>query len=196
MQCSQILKLPQLHWHRSGQRVFVQMKFLETTAITNPGQKAANAYDTAINSGNTAWMLMASALVMLMTPGVAFFYAGLASEDMASNTMMMSFVSMAIVSIQFWAFGYSVSFSLDWLFAWAVNDSIGVVPSGVYGTGIPHILFSFSQTQFAMITPALLSGGIVGRMDFSSFLLFILPWTSIVYDPLARWMWSLKLRET
>ncbi|KAI9921962.1 hypothetical protein PsorP6_001596 [Peronosclerospora sorghi] len=160
------------------------------------GQKAANAYDTAINSGNTAWMLVASALVMVMTPGVAFFYAGLAGEDMASNTMMMSFVSMAMVSIQFWAFGYSVSFSSDGLFAWVGYDSVGAVPSGVYGTGIPHILIAFFQTQFAMITPALMSGGIVGRMKFSSYLLFILLWTSIVYDPLARWMWSLKLSET
>ncbi|KAI9908987.1 hypothetical protein PsorP6_015058 [Peronosclerospora sorghi] len=95
------------------------------------GQRAANAYDRAINSGNTAWMFISSALVMLMTPGVAFFYEGLAGKDMASNTMMTSFVSMAIVSIQFWAFGYSVSFSSDGIFAWAAYDSIVAVPSGV-----------------------------------------------------------------
>ncbi|GMF26030.1 unnamed protein product [Phytophthora lilii] len=104
---------------------------------------------------------MSSALVMLMTPGVAFFYAGLAGEDMASNTMMMSFVSMALVSIQFWAFGYSACFSSD---------------------GI-------------LLGPALLSGGIVGRMKFGTFVLFVFLWTSMVYDPLARWMWSLELNE-
>ncbi|GMF11853.1 unnamed protein product [Phytophthora lilii] len=85
----------------------------ECVTYSSRGEKAGNAYDTTIDSGNTAWMLMSSALVMLMTPGVAFFYAGLAGEDMASNTMMMSFVSMALVSIQFWAFGYSACFSSD-----------------------------------------------------------------------------------
>jgi Amt family ammonium transporter len=130
-----------------------------------------------------------------MTPGVAFFYAGLAGEDMASNTMMMSFVSMALVSIQFFAFGYSACFSSDGIFAWAGYNNVGAVASGTYGGGIPHILFAFFQTQFAMITPALISGGIVGRMKFGTYLLFILLWTSLVYDPLARWMWSLKLDD-
>ncbi|TDH70565.1 hypothetical protein CCR75_001157 [Bremia lactucae] len=160
---------------------------------TSRGEKAGNAYDTVLDSGNTAWMLMSSALVMLMTPGVAFFYAGLAGEDMASNTMMMSFMSMALVSIQFFAFGYSASFSSDGIFAWAGYNNIRAIPSGTYGSNIPHILFAFFQTQFATITPALISGGIVGRMKFGSYVVFILLWTSIVYDPLARWMWSLKL---
>ncbi|KAE9232976.1 hypothetical protein PF004_g9775 [Phytophthora fragariae] len=127
----------------------------------NQGEKAETDYGQAVDSGNTAWMLVSSALVMVMTPGVAFFYAGLAGEEMASNTIMMSFT-----------------------------------PSGTYGTEIPHLLFAFFQTQFAMITPALLSGGIVGRMKYNSFLIFILLWTTLVYDPLAHWMWSLKLDES
>ncbi|KUF95986.1 Radial spoke head protein 9 [Phytophthora nicotianae] len=106
----------------------------------NQGVKASTDYDTAIDSGNTAWMLASSALVMIMTPGVAFFYAGLAGEDMASNTMMMSFVSMAMVSIQFWAFGYSAAFSSHGIFGWAGYNNVREVPSGTYGTGIPHIL--------------------------------------------------------
>jgi len=167
----------------------------ECVAYSSRGEKAGRAYDITIDSGNTAWMLMSSALVMLMTPGVAFFYAGLAGEDMASNTMMMSFVSMALVSIQFFAFGYSACFSSDGIFAWAGYNNVGAVASGTYGGGIPHILFAFFQTQFAMITPALISGGIVGRMKFGTYLLFILLWTSLVYDPLARWMWSLKLDD-
>ncbi|OWZ16756.1 Ammonium Transporter (Amt) protein [Phytophthora megakarya] len=157
------------------------------------GQKAETDYGQAVDSGNTAWMLMASALVMIMTPGVAFFYAGLAGDEMASNTIMMSFVSMALVSVQFWAFGYSVAFGSNGVFTWTGYNNVGQTPSGTYGTEIPHILFAFFQTQFAMITPALLSGGIVGRMKYGSFLLFIFLWTSLVYDPLAHWMWSLKL---
>ena len=165
----------------------------ECVDYKNQGVKATSDFDTAIDSGNTAWMLTASALVMIMTPGVAFFYAGLAGEDMVSNTMMMSFVSIALVSIQFWAFGYSAAFGSHGIFGWAAFSKVEQFPSGTYGTGIPHILFAFFQTQFATISPALLSGGIVGRMKFGSYLLFILLWTSLVYDPLAHWMWSLKL---
>ncbi|RLN96538.1 hypothetical protein BBJ28_00021734 [Nothophytophthora sp. Chile5] len=168
----------------------------ECVSYANQGEKASHDYDQVLDSGNTAWMLAASALVMIMTPGVAFFYAGLAGEDMASNTMMMSFVSMALVSIQFWAFGYSAAFGSHGVFGWAGYNNVTEIPSGTYGSGIPHILFAFFQTQFAMITPALLSGGIVGRMKFGSFLVFIFLWTSLVYDPLAHWMWSMKLDET
>ncbi|POM63064.1 Ammonium transporter (Amt) Family, partial [Phytophthora palmivora] len=143
----------------------------------NQGEKAAADYDQTIDSGNTAWMLTASALVMIMTPGVAFFYAGLAGEEMASNTIMMSFVSMAMVTIQFWAFGYSAAFGTQGVFGWAGYNHVGETPSGTYGTGIPHIVYAFFQTQFAAITPAELSGGIVGRMKFGTYLIFIFLWT-------------------
>ncbi|DAZ94523.1 TPA: hypothetical protein N0F65_001539 [Lagenidium giganteum] len=159
---------------------------------TSPQAKAAANRDAILDSGNTAWMLMSSALVMIMTPGVAFFYSGLAGEHMASNTIMMSFVSMALVSIQFFAFGYSTGFS-ESLFAWAGYNDVGGAVGGVYGSSIPSVLFALFQTQFAMITPALLSGGVVGRMKFGTFVLFTILWTSCVYDPLARWMWSFHL---
>lgn len=170
----------------------------DTNACVNfssPASKARSDLSQAIDTGNTAWMLAASALVMIMTPGVAFFYAGLAGEEMASNTMMMSFGSMAIVSIQFFFFGYSASFGSDGIFGWAFYNGVEETPSATYGSGIPHILFAFFQTQFAMITPALLSGGIVGRMKFGTFILFTILWTSLVYDPLAHWMWSWKLNS-
>jgi Amt family ammonium transporter len=160
------------------------------------GAKAAADYGQALDTGNTAWMIAASALVMLMTPGVAFFYAGLAGEEMASNTMMMSFVSMALVTVQFWAFGYSATFGNQGVFGWSGYNNVGETPSGTYGTGIPHIVFAFFQTMFAAITPAELSGGIVGRMKFGTYLLFVVLWTSIIYDPLARWIWSMKLDDS
>ncbi|TMW61054.1 hypothetical protein Poli38472_014515 [Pythium oligandrum] len=158
----------------------------------NQFAKASKDFSTTLDSGNTAWMLAAGSLVMIMTPGVAFFYAGLAGEDMASNTMLMSFVSMALVSIQFFVFGYSASFAME-IFGWAGYKDVTGTPGAVYGYAIPNALFAFFQTQFATITPALLSGGIVGRMKFGTYIVFILLWTSIVYDPLARWMWSYKL---
>jgi Amt family ammonium transporter len=158
----------------------------------SPYEKASTDYSAEIDSGNTAWVLMSSCLVMIMTPGVAFFYAGLAGEEMASNTMMMSFVSMAVVSIQFFAFGYSVCFSPD-LFSWSGYNDVTGTPSGVYGVKIPNAVFALFQTQFAMITPALISGGIVGRMKFGTFIVFTLLWTSVVYDPLVRWIWAYRL---
>ncbi|OQR84038.1 Ammonium Transporter (Amt) Family, partial [Thraustotheca clavata] len=170
--------------------------FNDCINYTDTGMKTAGVVDGTLDNGNTAWMLASSALVMIMTPGVAFFYAGLAGEDMASNTMMMSFMSMALVSIQFWIFGYSAAFGSTGVFSWAFYNHVEKLPSGVYSQGTPHIVYAFFQTQFAMITPALLSGGIVGRMKFGSYLLFILLWTSVVYDPLAHWMWSLHLDDS
>jgi Amt family ammonium transporter len=161
-------------------------------AFKNTQQKASTDYSATLDSGNTAWMLTSGALVMIMTPGVAFFYAGLAGEEMASNTMMMSFVSMALVSITFFVYGYSGAFSPE-VVGWLGYHNVGEVP-GVYASSkIPNILFAFFQTQFATITPALLSGGIVGRMKFGSFLVFVFLWTMLVYTPLARWMWSSKI---
>lgn len=164
--------------------------------FTNPAEKASTDFSSEVNRGNTAWLLMSSAMVMIMTPGVAFFYAGLAGESMASNTIMMSFCSIALVSIHFFFFGYSVSFASNGLFDWAFFRNVNGTPSGVYGQQIPSILFALFQTQFAMITPALLSGGIVGRMKFGTFIVFVILWTSLVYDPLAHWMWSYQLDES
>lgn len=161
----------------------------------NPSEKGSINLSAELNSGNTAWLLMSSALVMLMTPGVAFFYAGLAGEAMVSNTIMMSFISMAIVSIQFFSWGYSVSFNSFELFNWAGYNNVTTNPSGIYGSQVPAIAFALFQTQFAAITPALLSGGIVGRMKFGTFILFTLLWTSFIYNPLAHWMWAYTLNE-
>lgn len=162
---------------------------------TSPDEKMLADLGTPLNSGNTAWMLISSALVFFMTPGVAFFYAGLAGEHMASNTIMMSYVSIAVVSMQFLIWGYSVSFNQD-ITGSLMFNGVGESPSGVYGIAVPHAVWALFQTQFATITPALISGGIVGRMKFGSYIIFILIWTTVVYNPLARWMWSYKLSDS
>lgn len=148
----------------------------------------------ALNSGNIAWMLAATALVMIMTPGLGLFYAGLSGERSAANTILMSFVSMAIVSVQWFLFGYSFAFAPNlpgWgSFAWACLLPIGMKPSGLYGYGIPHLLFVAFQCQFAQITPALISGAVIGRMKFYVYVIFIFIWTSLIYDALAHWVWS------
>jgi Amt family ammonium transporter len=145
---------------------------------------------SAVNAADTAWMLVATALVLLMTPALAFFYGGLVRSKNALNTMMMSFVSLGFVGV-FWALiGYSLAFSTGG--AW-VGDLSRIFLRGVgleaQGT-IPHVLFMAYQGTFAIITAALISGAIVERMRFSVYVLFITLWALLVYSPVAHWVWG------
>jgi len=145
---------------------------------------------SAVNAADTAWMLVATALVLLMTPALAFFYGGLVRSKNALNTMMMSFVSLGFVVV-FWALiGYSLAFSTGG--AW-VGDLSRIFLRGVgleaQGT-IPHVLFMAYQGTFAIITAALISGAIVERMRFSVYVLFITLWALLVYSPVAHWVWG------
>ncbi len=145
---------------------------------------------SAVNTADTAWMLVATALVLLMTPALAFFYGGLVRSKNALNTMMMSFVALGFVGV-FWALlGYSLAFSTGG--PW-VGDLSRIFLRGVgleaQGT-IPHVLFMAYQGTFAIITAALISGAIVERMRFSMYVLFITLWAILVYSPVAHWVWG------
>ncbi len=148
-----------------------------------------------INSGDTAWMLVATAMVMLMTPGLAFFYGGMVRQKNLLSTLMMSFVMLGLISI-LWAFyGYSVSFGPDFkgLFGglqWAGLMNVGMAPSDIYATTIPHFLFMMFQATFAIITVALITGGVVERIRFSALLIFSAIWFTVVYCPIAHWVWG------
>jgi Amt family ammonium transporter len=143
-----------------------------------------------VNAADTAWMLVATALVLLMTPALAFFYGGLVRSKNALNTMMMSFVSLGFVGVLWAVVGYSLAFSTGG--AW-VGDLSRVFLRGVgleaQGT-IPHVLFMAYQGTFAIITAALISGAIVERMRFSMYVLFITLWALFVYSPVAHWVWG------
>ena len=164
---------------------------------TDPSQKVLGMLgdQLVIDNGNTAWMLASSALVMIMTPALGLFYSGLAGEATLSNTLMMSVACMCIVTFQWFLVGYTFSFgpgtpgfgSFDWFALVPITSA----PSAAYGAGIPHILWVVFQCMFAQITPAIISGAVVGRMKFSSFCVFVLLWTTLIYDPLAHWFWSL-----
>jgi ammonium transporter, Amt family len=151
---------------------------------------AQDAAPAAINQADTAWMLVATALVLLMTPALAFFYGGLVRSKNALNTMMMSFVALGFVGV-FWAvLGYSLAFSTGG--AWVGDLShvflrgVGLEPQGT----IPHVLFMAYQGTFCIITAALISGAIVERMRFSMYVLFITLWAILVYCPVAHWVWG------
>ena len=168
---------------------------------------AAAVAPNPIDSGDTAWMLVSSALVLLMTPGLAFFYGGLVRSRNVLNTMMMSLVMMGLIGVTWTLWGYSLAFDVstpasegfgkgiesfiggfDWMFLNNVTadkpDPIGYAPT------IPHQVFMVYQMMFAIITPALISGAIVERVTFKTYFWFVLLWSTFIYSPLAHWVWG------
>lgn len=155
-----------------------------------------------MNTGDTVFMFVATVMVMLMTPGLALFYGGMVRSKNVLSTTMHSYSAMAIVSIQWIVIGYSLSFGPDWhgligTFDWFGLDGVTYAPNPDYSSTIPHNLFMMFQLMFAILTPALISGAFAERMRFSAFLIFILLWTTIVYNPVAHWVWGVGgwLRE-
>lgn len=147
-----------------------------------------------INSGDTAFMLLASALVMFMTPGLALFYGGLVRSKNVLATIMQSFICLGVVSLIWVVYGYSLAFgpdikgvigNLDWLWLKRVGLS-----AGPYSDSIPHLLFCAFQLMFAIITPALITGAFAERVKFSAFLLFTILWSTLVYFPVCHWVWG------
>jgi Amt family ammonium transporter len=143
-----------------------------------------------MNQADTAWMLVSTALVLLMTPALAFFYGGLVRSKNALNTMMMSFISMGFVGVLWAVIGYSLAFAPgnNWIgdTSRLFLNGVGLDPQGT----IPHLLFMCYQGTFAIITAALISGAVVERMRFSAYVVFISLWSLVVYSPVAHWVWG------
>jgi Amt family ammonium transporter len=143
-----------------------------------------------MNQADTAWMLVSTALVLLMTPALAFFYGGLVRSKNALNTMMMSFISLGFVGVLWALVGYSLALSEGnaWVggLSYAFLAGVGLEANGT----IPHIVYMAFQGTFAIITAALISGAIVERMRFSAYVAFISLWSLLVYAPVAHWVWA------
>mmetsp|Transcript_27370 Transcript_27370/g.47256 ORF Transcript_27370/g.47256 Transcript_27370/m.47256 type:complete len:555 (-) Transcript_27370:538-2202(-) len=151
--------------------------------------------DCSVSSGDTAWILLCTFLVFIMTPGLAFFYGGFVSSSNSINTHMMSFVALPIIGLQWFLFGYSITFSKDAIFIygnlwWGALYHVGGDANLDYAPTIPHLLHMLYQMMFAIITPALISGAVIGRMHFKTYVVFIILWSTIVYDITAHWVWS------
>jgi len=148
-----------------------------------------------VNTGDTAWLLMSSALVMLMTPGLAFFYGGMVRRKNILSTIMMSFMILGLVGVLWVLYGYSLGFGSDHggiiggLNFIGLNN-VGQEPSPVYATTVPHLAFMVFQAMFAIITVALITGSIVERMKFSALVVFSVLWVTVVYSPVAHWVWG------
>jgi Amt family ammonium transporter len=166
---------------------------LALSGLAVSGLASAQAATPKLDTGDTAFMLVSAALVMLMTPGLAFFYGGMVRSKSVLNTMMMSFVALAIVGVLWAVIGYTLAFGAGG------NDFIGSLvnlglknttgPNSLVGT-IPTPVYVAFQAMFAIIAPALISGSVVDRMRFGAFALFVALWTLLIYSPLAHWVWS------
>jgi ammonium transporter, Amt family len=183
----------------------------DTPAVAPAAAPAADAKpkDVApvLNTGDTAWMLVSAALVLFMIPGLAFFYGGMVRQKNVLSTMMHSFVAMGIVGVQWAVIGYSLAFAPDAFMGLVGNTSKmllnGLISFGADGSpvyalfqnvttepgSIPEYVFAMYQAMFAIITVALISGALAERIKFSSYCIFVLLWTTLVYDPLAHWVW-------
>jgi Amt family ammonium transporter len=147
-----------------------------------------------IDSGDTAWLLISSALVLVMTPALAFFYGGMVRKKNVLSTLNLSFIMMCLISIQWLLYGYSLAFGSDvGGIIGGLNflgfAGVGAEPSA-YAPTIPHMLFAAFQMMFAIITPALITGAFVERVRFKTFIVFSLLWATLVYDPVAHWVWG------
>ena len=174
------------------------MAWAQEAVTAAPAPAPAAAEPWAPDTGDTAWMLMSCALVLLMTPALAFFYGGLVRGKNALNTMLMSFGAMALLGVLWVVCGYSLAFGggaeginnyvggLEWSFFNGVN----LTDSNPLAATIPHQLFAIFQGMFFIITPALISGAIVERMKFTTFMVFMALWGLLVYCPVAHWVWG------
>ncbi len=148
-----------------------------------------------INAGDTAWVLISTGLVMLMTPGLAFFYGGMVRRKNVLGVLMQCFTILCVLSLQWVLFGYSLSFAPGkgfWGgFEWLGLAGVGAEAFKDYAPTIPHTAFMMFQAMFAIITPALIIGAFAERMKFSGFLLFTILWATFIYDPVAHWVWGI-----
>jgi len=153
------------------------------------------AAPATISAGDTAWVLMSAALVMLLTPALAFFYGGLVRRKNILSVLMQCLMILCLISLQWVAFGYSLSFGPDrgsviGSLAWVFLKGVGMQPNADYAATIPHQAFMMFQMMFAVITPALIIGAFAERMKFSALCIFTLLWATFVYDPVAHWIWG------
>ena len=146
-----------------------------------------------IDTGNTSFVIICAALVCLMTPGLAFFYGGLVGRKNVITIMMQSFISMGVVTIIWFVIGFSLAFGPDihgiiGSLKYAFLDCVGMEPDAVYGDTVPFLTFFSYQQMFAIITPALITGAFADRVNFKSYLIFLVIWSLLVYVPLAHWV--------
>lgn len=150
-----------------------------------------------IDTGDTAWLLISTALVMMMTPGLALFYGGMVRRKNVLGTVMQSFIALGVITIQWVTIGYSLAFGPDFHhlignLSWVGLNGVGLDPNPDYAATVPHQAFMIFQMMFAVITPALITGAFAERFKFSTYVVFLFVWSTLVYAPLAHWVWGVN----
>src|SRR5467141_2464455 len=186
-----------------GAALYAQDAAAQAPAAPAPEAPAAAAPEAAaapappkIDTGDTAWVLVSTALVLAMTaPGVALFYGGMVRSKNALSVVLQSFIILCLISVQWVLWGYSLAFGPDvghiiGSLAWFGLNGVGYEPNPDYAATVPHQAYMIFQMMFAVITPALITGAFADRMKFSGFILFTLLWATFIYDPLAHWVWG------
>jgi ammonium transporter, Amt family len=175
-----------------------RINFIVLTALVMLTLFTANNYpvlSSAINSGDTAWVLVASALVLIMTPGLSFFYGGLINKKNVVSTMLQSFVALGVISVIWVIIGFSLAFgdSIGGIIGNPLTymsfNNVGAEPNPAFSSNIPFLLFAIFQLKFAIITPALITGSFAGRIRFRSYILFMVLFSLLIYCPLAHMTW-------
>ena len=167
-----------------------------TAPLVQEAAPAAVPVQPKIDTGDTTWLLVSTAMVLAMTaPGLALFYAGMVRSKNSLSTIMQSFIILCLISLQWVLWGYSLAFGPDkghliGGFEWFGLNGVGLEPNVDYAATVPHQAFMIFQMMFAVITPALMTGAFAERMKFGSFLVFTLLWATFIYDPLAHWIWA------
>ena len=173
--------------------VFTALACLVLFSLSAFAQAPASA--PKVDTGDTAWMLTSAALVLFMTiPGLFLFYGGLVRSKNVLGMLMQNFIMVGLVTVQWIVIGYSLAFATGTSFLggfqWIGLSGVGAVPNPDYAATIPHQTYMFYQLMFAIITPALMTGAFAERMKFSTFVVFSVLWSTLVYDPLAHWVWG------
>jgi ammonium transporter, Amt family len=181
-------------WLLPNRWILVLVILLGLGGLAHAEELASAPPKPVIDRADTAWVLISAALVMLMTPGLAFFYGGLVRRKNYLSVLMQCMVILAVLSMQWVLWGYSLSFApgSKWLGSldWVGLKGVGLKPYADYAATIPHQAFMIFQAMFAVITPGLIIGAFAERMKFSAFLVFTLLWATFVYDPVAHWVWG------
>ena len=173
---------------------FISLAVIAVAALFAPAG-ATTAAAGAISTGDTAWMLTATGLVLLMTPGLSFFYGGMVSPKNVISTMFQSFIAMGLISILWVVVGFSLAFGESYHgiignpFSHFMLRGVSEAPNPAFAATIPFLLYAFFQLKFAIITPALITGAIAERVRFSSYIIFISLFSLLIYAPLAHWTW-------
>ncbi|HXX33643.1 MAG TPA: ammonium transporter [Thermodesulfobacteriota bacterium] len=169
--------------------------FLSLFAASIAFAEAPASPPPKVDTGDTTWLLISAALVMLMTPGLALFYGGMVRAKNVLGTIMQSFIALGVISIQWVLYGYSLAFGPDighviGSLGWIGLRGVGLDPNPDYAATVPHQAFMIFQMMFAVITPALITGAFAERFKFKTYLVFLILWATFVYDPLAHWVWG------